>query len=157
MDCVLREAFNPDILSFMFRYYLLSVDNFYFNMKLDLTTKPLQHGEVDGSEEMKTNKLIEELIKDDLDDRSKWRCLLAAPPRALIRSHAFWKYLSRDFFKEICSLAPLKALEEQEGKSTLALLHTIMNTYFDSIRLLFNAEYDVNYSYFWSKLYSSFP
>ena len=161
MESLLREVFNPDIISVEFRSNLLLFNDLSrFNMKLNLD---VTNGGQFGIKHMqKAENDIEKLIKcGGKDDNFKWKCLLQAPPSALIRSHAFWKYLSSDFFEDLHDWSNLpkllKAFEEQEGKSALILLHTIMNTYFDSIRLLFNNEYDVNYNYFWTKVYSSTP
>ena len=166
---LLRLAFNPDIISADFRSYLLKrylLQETVFKMHLEF----LKHGDTGvkfkssdknvyiSKDSCKPHKHIEDLIKKGEKSKCSWKCLFRAPPDDLIKSYAFWKYLSSDFIIEVTSKSQsreiCKALEAQKDRSTLILLHTIMNTYFDSIRWEEKGESIVDSGYFWSKIFS---
>ena len=166
LECLMRVVFNPEIISAKFRTYLWlenSISSYGFKMKLDL--KNCQGYGIGSGEGSSTScdvneiqKRIDKIIMEGEETKSRWKCMLQAYPGDLIRNLKFWEYLSKDFYDEVRKKNPgqkfFRTLEKQEGKRALILLHTIMNTYFDSNRLHFNGQYEVNSTYFWSKILS---
>ena len=165
LECLLREVFNPNITDFNFREHLLTHNanprdkfpNFHAKKSLDYMIK--RSFKEDGeTKEYEMSQYIENLIEEGKDERCSWKCLLQAPPGALIKNFRFWMYMNADFFEDISNNPQAKvifqALQEEESKSALTLLHTIMNNYFDSLRMNFDGKYVINEDYFWSKMLS---